>query len=164
MTASPSPAWRRDLGLGAVAVAAVAATLLCGQLATSPNSAWYSGLTKPSFGPPSWLFAPVWTTLYVLMAFALWRILRLPPSPLRRTALLLFFIQLGLNAAWPWMFFAAQNPFLGLVNIVPQFLFILATIAAFARLDRYAMAALVPLAAWVGFASVLNAAFWWLNP
>ena len=133
--------------------------------ATFPNLApWYAGLAKPSFNPPNWLFGPAWGTLYVLMAVAAWRILRLAPgTPGRRTALSLFFLQLALNAAWSWMFFAAHNPLLGLVNILPQLVVILLTIAACWRLDRIAGLCLVPLAAWVGFASTLNLAIWRLN-
>jgi benzodiazapine receptor len=98
------------------------------------------------------------------MAFAVWRILRLPQvSAARRLALSLFFIQLALNAAWSWMFFGANNPLLGLINILPQFLAILATVVAFHRLDRMADLCLVPLVAWVAFASVLNVAIWRLN-
>jgi tryptophan-rich sensory protein len=106
-----------------------------------------------------------WTTLYVLMAFAVWRTLRLPEaSAARRLALTLFFAQLAINAAWSWMFFGAHNPLLGAINIVPQILVILATIVAFYRLDRMAGWCLVPLAAWVSFATVLNFAIWTLNP
>ena len=88
--------WGRDLGFGLLAIIAVAATSVLGQLATFPNLApWYAGLSKPSFNPPNWIFGPVWTTLYLLMAFAVWRILRLPEtSAARRLALTLFFIQL----------------------------------------------------------------------
>ena len=101
----------RDIGFGALAVIVVAAASVAGQLATYPNlEPWYAGLAKPSFNPPNWIFAPVWTTLFVLMAFSVWRILRLPQTSARRTALLLFFIQLALNAAWSWMFFAAHSP------------------------------------------------------
>ena len=74
-----------------------------------------------------------------------------------------FFIQLALNAAWSWMFFAAHNPALGMVNIVPQWLIIIATIVAFYRLDKIAAWCLFPLAAWVAFAGVLNLAIWRLN-
>ena len=155
---------RRDIGMAALAVAAVVAASLLGQSATYPNLApWYAGLVKPSFNPPNWVFAPAWTALYGLMAFAGWRILRRPPSPPRRTALILFFSQLVLNVAWSWMFFAAHSPLLGLVNIVPQWLVIVATIATVAKLDRLAAWCLTPLAAWVGYAAVLNAAMWWLN-
>ena len=105
---SSGSGWRRELGSGLLAIIAVAATSVLGQLATYPNLApWYAGLVKPSFSPPNWIFGPVWTTLYVLMAFAVWRILRLPQaSAARRLALTLFFIQLALNAAWSWMFLA----------------------------------------------------------
>ena len=159
-------AWSRDLGFGVHAIIAVATASVIGQLATYPNLApWYAGLIKPSFNPPNWVFAPVWTTLYVLMAFAVWRILRRPEaSAERRWALILFFAQLALNAAWSWMFFAAHNPLLGLINIVPQILVILATIVAFYRVDKIAAWCLVPLAAWVCFATVLNFAIWKLNP
>ena len=154
----------RDIGFGALALGAVAVTSVAGQLATYPNLApWYAGLDKPAFNPPNWVFAPVWTALYVLMAFALWRILRLPPSPARRTALLLFFCQLALNAAWSWMFFGAQSPAWGLVNIFVQLAVIAATILSFRRLDRLASWCLVPLALWVAFASVLNFSIWRLN-
>ena len=154
----------RDLGAAAVAIAAVVAVSLAGQAATYPNLAWYAGLAKPAFNPPNWVFAPVWSALYALMAFALWRVLRLgPPAPARRTALALFFLQLALNAAWSWMFFAAHSPLLGLVNVVPQWLIVAATIFAFARLDRLAAWCLAPLALWLGYATALNAALWWLN-
>jgi translocator protein len=155
----------RNFGFVFLAVIAVAATSLLGQLATYPNLApWYAGLVKPSFNPPNWVFGPVWTTLYLLMAFSVWRILRLPQSPERRWALIIFFVQLALNAAWSWMFFAANNPLLGLINIVPQFLVVFATVAAFYRLDRIAGWSLFPLVAWVGYATLLNFAIWRLNP
>ena len=156
----------RTAGTIAVAVVSVVLASLLGQIATYPNLVpWYAGLAKPPFNPPNWVFAPVWTTLYALMAFAVWRILRLPPATQgRRRALALFFLQLVLNAAWSWMFFAAHSPGLGLLNIVPQLLVVLATIWAFYRIDRLAAACLVPLAVWVGFATALNASIWWLNP
>ena len=143
----------------------VAAASVAGQLGTYPNLApWYAGLAKPSFNPPNWIFAPVWTTLFVLMAFSVWRILRLPEgSAERRWALGLFFVQLGLNTAWSWMFFAAKSPLLGLIDIVPQILVIIATIMAFYRIDRMAGWCLVPLAAWVSFATILNLTIWNLN-
>ena len=154
----------RDIGFGAIAISAVIIVSMGGQLATYPNLApWYAGLVKPSFNPPNWVFAPAWTVLYLLVAFAAWRVLRLPPSLARRSALLLFAIQLALNAAWSWMFFAAHSPLLGLVNIIPQWLVIVATIVAFRRLDHVAACCLVPLAGWVAYACILNAALWWLN-
>jgi tryptophan-rich sensory protein len=97
------------------------------------------------------------------MGFALWRILRGPASQPRRIALILFFLQLALNAAWSWMFFAAHSPILGMIDIVPQLAIIVMTIIAFYRMDRLAGWCLVPLAAWVGFATVLNFSIWRLN-
>lgn len=156
--------WGRDLGFAVLAVVAVAAASVVGQLATYPNLPWHAALIKPSFNPPNWIFGPVWTTLYGLMAFAVWHILRLrETSAARRLALTLFFIQLAFNAAWSWMFFGANNPLLGVINIIPQFLIILATVVAFYRLNKLAAWCLTPLAAWVGFASVLNIAIWRLN-
>ena len=156
-------AWRHDVSLAAWPLAAVVAALALGQWATFPNLSWYATLIKPSFNPPNWIFGPAWTALYGLMAFAAFRIFRLPPSPARRGALILFFAQLVLNAAWSWAFFAAHNPLFGLIDIVPQFVLVFATAVAFARLDRPAGLCLMPLVLWVGFAGVLNAVVWWLN-
>lgn len=157
----PQSPWSR----GIIAVAPVIAASLLGQLATYPNLAsWYAGLVKPSFNPPNWIFGPVWTTLYILMAYSVWRIMKAPASrSARRTALTFFFLQLSLNALWSWLFFGLNNPLAGLLNIVPQFLIIIATIVSFNRLDRVAALCLVPLAGWVAFASVLNFAIWRLN-
>jgi tryptophan-rich sensory protein len=156
---------KKRIVYGVLAVVLLSLVSFVGQLATLPNLApWYAGLTKPSFNPPNWIFGPVWTTLYILMGYALWRILCLPrEAPGRRRALILFFVQLGMNAAWSCMFFGLQNPLLGLINIIPQLLLIFATIAVFRPLDKAAAVCLTPLAAWVAFASVLNFEIWRLN-
>ena len=154
----------RDMDYGAVAVVFVLAASISGQIATATNWApWHAALAKPSFNPPNWVFAPVWGGLYLLMALAVWRVMRRPPSPARRWAIILFFIQLALNAAWPWMYFAAHSPLLGLINVVPQWLVIAATTIAFVRIDRIAGLSLVPLTAWLAYASLVNAAIFWLN-
>ena len=161
-----TPSLKRDTAFAVLALAVVAATSILGQIATYPNLApWYAGLVKPSFNPPNWIFAPVWTTLYALMAFALWRILRvrMPSGMHRRYMVGLFFLLLALNAAWSWMFFWAHSPLLGLINIVPQLGVVMATVVSFARVDRLAAFCLLPLAAWVAFAGVLNTAIWLLN-
>ena len=155
--------WGRTARHIAWPLGAVVIVSLLGQAATFPNLPWYAGLAKPSFNPPNWVFGPVWTILYVLMAYAAFRILRLPATPARRTALVLFWAQLALNAAWSWLFFAAHSPLLGLIDIVPQLLLIVAAATAFIRLDRIAGICLLPLIAWVGFATALNGAVWWLN-
>jgi len=165
MYSTKTPSWGREFGFGVLAIAAVGSASFAAQIATYPNLApWHASLVKPAFNPPNWIFAPVWTILYALMAFAVWRILRLPlTSAARRFALTLFFVQLTLNAAWSWMFFGANSPLLGMINIVPQLIVILAAVVAFRRLDKVAAWCLVPLAAWVAFASVLNIAIWRLN-
>lgn len=157
--------WGRDIGFGLLAIAAVAIALVLGQIATFPNlTPWYAGLHKPDFNPPNWLFGPVWTALYMLMAFAVWRILRIRyGGQTQRSALFLFFIQLVLNAAWSWLFFAAHNPWLGMMDILPQFFVLISTVVAFAMLDRTAAWCMVPVTLWVGFAGLLNLEIWRLN-
>jgi translocator protein len=156
---------RPEVAFALLAVLVVAGASILGQTATYPNLApWYSALNKPSFTPPNWLFAPVWTTLYVLMAFGVWRVLRAAdPRARRLPALILFSVQLVLNAAWSWMFFGARSPLLGLINILPQLIAVCATIYFFYWIDRVAAWCLVPLAVWVAFASILNLSIWWLN-
>lgn len=158
----PAPATWLNIVLAALPVIVA---IISGQIATVPNlSPWYSGLAKPGFTPPNWLFAPAWTTLYALMAYACWRILRLAPhTPGRAVALALFFLQLGLNAAWSWLFFALHSPSAGLCDIIVQWSVILATITAFYKLDKAASLCLVPLAFWVAYAALLNAAICFLN-
>jgi tryptophan-rich sensory protein len=158
MNAVDKPLVRRDLGFAAVAFGAVAGALIVGQLATFPNLApWYAGLAKPVFNPPNWIFGPVWTVLYLLMAFAVWRVLRLPGrTQARRLALTLFFFQLTLNVAWSFMFFGAHSPLLGMLNIAPQWILIVATTTSFYRLDKIAALCLLPLVGWVAFAGALN--------
>lgn len=155
------PAWLR----AAIAIIPVVAASVLGQLATYPNlTPWYAGLSKPSFNPPNWVFAPVWTSLYLLMAYSVWRILKVRNNDAdRRLALTLFYLQLALNVMWSWLFFGLNSPLAGLLNIVPQFLIILATIDRFRRLDLSAALCLAPLAAWVAFASLLNLEIWRLN-
>lgn len=147
-----------------IAVTLVFFDSLLGQLATIPNlEPWYADLQKPGFTPPNGLFGPVWTLLYALMALAFWRILIAPPSRGRSIALTLFLAQLALNAIWSFAFFVAQSPLLGLIDILPQAALVLAATVAFWRLDRLASLCLVPLALWVGYASLLNFYIWRLN-
>jgi tryptophan-rich sensory protein len=164
MTRDNQPRARGAL-FGLLAVGLVIAASGLGQLATFPSlEPWCASLHKPWFNPPNAVFAPVWTALYALMAFAFWRVLRLPPrTPGRGAAIAAFLGQLALNVAWSFLFFAAQNPALGLIDVVPQCALIVLTIAFFWPLDRLAALCLVPLALWVGFAALLNVAIWRMN-
>ena len=149
---------------GLLAVGLVFFDSLLGQLATFPNLApWYEGLAKPSFNPPNAVFGPVWTLLYALMALAFWRILILPRQRLRSIAVGLFLAQLALNVVWSFAFFAAHSPLLGLIDIIPQEILVVATMILFWRLDRLAGLCLLPLALWVGYAAALNIEIWRLN-
>jgi len=126
---------------------------------TAPGE-WYAALAKPAFNPPSWVFAPVWTVLYVLIAVAGWRVWRTDAggSPMR-----IWWVQLVLNFLWSPTFFAAHLIGLGLVVILLLLASILAFINAAWRQDRLAAWMFVPYAAWVAFASALNAAILALN-
>jgi tryptophan-rich sensory protein len=124
---------------------------------------WYQALQKPSFNPPDWIFAPVWTVLYLFMAIAGWRVWRTAPGELGRLELAVFVAQLGLNFAWSFMFFAIQRVDLALAIIIVLFLVIIANTILFWRIDRWAGILFVPYVLWVGFAAVLNASIWALN-
>ena len=153
----------------AVAILPVLLTSVLGGMATGPNiEGWYAGLTKPSFNPPNWAFPVAWTILYTLIAFSAWRLLGAMPrtGPSRegwRLAVIAFAVQLALNAAWTPTFFAAHAVGAAVVVAAAMFVMILWTIRLTWRFDRLAAAVLVPYAAWVGFATVLNAAIWRLN-
>jgi tryptophan-rich sensory protein len=126
-----------------------------------PPGDWYAGLAKPEWTPPNWLFGPVWTALYVMIGISGWLLWRARDES--RTALVLWCAQLVLNALWSWIFFGLHSPGAALVEIVVLWLVIAATVAAALRTSRPAAWLLVPYLAWVGFASVLNAAIWRLN-
>lgn len=148
-------------------ITAVAFTVVLGGLGglvTAPEiPVWYAGLNKPSFNPPSWLFAPVWTTLYVLMGIGFFLIWKQPVSTKRNRALLFFVIQFVLNMAWSFVFFGMHETGWALVEMILLWLAILATIFSFARFSKTAAWLLVPYIAWVSFALLLNGAIWRLN-
>ncbi|MDQ0511295.1 TspO/MBR family protein [Ancylobacter amanitiformis] len=148
-----------------VAVGVCLAVGALGSLATTPKiPTWYASLAKPSFTPPDAAFPIVWTTLYVLMAVALWRLWQLhAPSPERRTAIALWIVQLALNAVWSPVFFGMEAIGAGLAIILALWLAIAATIWAAARIDRIAAWLLVPYLVWVSYATVLNAAIVVMN-
>lgn len=158
---SPSMGWI-SAAIAAIVPVAIAATI--GNLATIPNiSPWYEGLVKPPFNPPNSVFGPVWTVLYVLMAWAFFRVLRSHKGAERRHAIALFLAQITLNAVWSVAFFGFHSPAAGLVVILLLMAALAATIHAFLAIDRIAGGALVPYLGWVGFAALLNVSIWWLN-
>jgi benzodiazapine receptor len=126
---------------------------------------WYATLQKPPFTPPNWLFAPAWITLYTLMgiaAFLVWR--KGLDKPQTRTALVIFLIQLILNALWSVAFFGLESPLYGLIVIIALWIAILFTLLKFFRISMAAGILLVPYILWVSFAAALNTAIFTLNP
>jgi tryptophan-rich sensory protein len=124
---------------------------------------WYRTLARPAIAPPNWVFGPVWTLLYVLMAVAAWRVGLSAPSPARDWALGLFLAQLALNLAWSWIFFHRHAIGLALAEIALLWIAIGATTMVFSRLTAVAAWLMAPYWAWVSFASLLNWGFWRLN-
>lgn len=124
---------------------------------------WYQTLAKPAFTPPDWVFPPVWTALYVLIAIAGWLAWRRVGFAGQPAAMLLYGLQLALNLLWSVLFFGLQRPGLALIEIVVLWGVIAATVAAFWPIDRRAAWLMVPYLLWVGYAGVLNGAIWWLN-
>ncbi len=125
--------------------------------------AWYRTLRRPAFAPPNWIFGPVWSLLYLLMAVAAWRVTVSPASPLRTAALVLFAVQLALNLAWTWIFFRKHAMGAAAVEIGILWVEIGTTTIVFDRVTPLAAWLMVPYLAWVSFAAVLNWAFWRLN-
>jgi benzodiazapine receptor len=157
------PAWRQGLGLaGWLAACFVAGAV--GGLASVNAAGFYGQLVQPAWAPPAWLFGPVWSVLFVMMAVAAWLVWRRHGFGGAARALQIFLAQLVANALWTWMFFAWRLGALALAEIAVLWLLIAATIAAFWPLHRLAALLLLPYLAWVSFAAALNLALWRLNP
>lgn len=124
---------------------------------------WYPTLIKPSWTPPPFVFGPVWTLLYAAMAIAAWRVWKVAGWKDGRTALVWYFVQLVLNAAWSYLFFALRNPAYGSYEIVLLWASILVTLVLFFKKDRLAGWLLVPYLLWVSYASTLTFGIWHLN-
>lgn len=155
---------RRDASGLAVFVALCLGVAALGGLFTSSTvGTWYTTLDKPPWNPPSWVFGPVWTTLYLMMAAAGWLVWRRASWSGARRALGLFGVQLALNLAWSALFFGLERPDLALIDIVLLLAAIAATIHAFRVHSVAASLLLAPYLAWVAYATTLNAAIWELN-
>ena len=140
-------------------VMAAAAALVGTQFRPGP---WYVALQKPSWTPPNWLFAPVWTVLYVAIAVAGWSVWRSKAVSVTKP-ILIWLLQLMLNGLWSWLFFGLRRPDLALVDIFALLITIGWFIASAGKISRVAAWLFVPYALWVGFATALNFAIWQLN-
>ncbi len=134
-----------------------------GAIASIKAQSFYLALSQPSWAPPAWLFGPVWTALYAMMAVAVWLVWRRGGCKTNATALTLFALQLLLNALWSWLFFAWQLGAYAFADIILLWLLIVATSVAFWRTDKLASLLLLPYLLWVSFAGALNYAVWQLN-
>lgn len=149
----------------------VASIILCqlagliGAIFTTPAiPTWYESLKKPFFNPPNWIFGPVWVSLYLLMGislFLIWQ--RRENNPQAQKGLILFFIQLILNAFWSGAFFGLKSPLSGLIMIVLLWIAIFLTIQHFLKVLKIAALLLLPYILWVSFAALLNFSLWVLN-
>jgi translocator protein len=137
---------------------------IAGYFTTAGVKGWYTVATKPCFNPPNWIFAPVWTTLYVLMGIALFLVWKSDADrAIKQPAILLFVAQLTLNFFWSIIFFKLQQPGWAFAEIILMWLMILLTILWFGKISSTAAWLLVPYICWVSFASVLNYSIWRLN-
>jgi translocator protein len=139
------------LGVGAIA----------SLFTTQQIPGWYNHLLHPAFAPPDWVFAPVWTLLYVLMAISAWRVWQ--KTGLKSLAMTSFALQLALNFTWSVLFFALHQIGMALVEILVLDLAILVTALLFFRHDRVAGLLFLAYLAWMAFASLLTHSFWRLN-
>ena len=132
-----------------------------GALTAPAIRGWYLSLLRPPGTPPNWVFGPVWTTLYTMIAVAAWLVWR---QPGHRRALLLWGWQLLANALWTPIFFSLHRIGLALIEVLGLVLLGCLTTAAFVRLSRPAALLMLPYLLWTCYATWLNAGFWWLNP
>ncbi len=135
-----------------------------GFFTSSGVNGWFALANKPWFNPPNWIFAPVWTALYVLMGIALFLVWKADADKaIRQTAIILFVVQLTLNFFWSFIFFKLQQPGWAFAEIILMWIAILLTILWFGKISSAAAWLLVPYLCWVSFASVLNYSIWKLN-
>lgn len=155
------PVWVQSVGLLGWLVVAFAAAAL-GAIASVDAPTFYAQVTKPEWAPPAHLFGPVWSVLYTMMGVAAWLVWRRPQPD--RMALLIFGVQLAVNALWSWLFFAWHMGALAFAGVLLLWVLIAAMIRAFWRTSRIAALLLLPYWLWVSFATALTFAIWQANP
>ncbi|WP_293871344.1 TspO/MBR family protein [Flavobacterium sp.] len=148
-----------------VVVTCVAIGYLSGMVTRDNITTWYPTLIKPVFNPPNWIFAPVWSVLYIMIGFAggmIWNRIETNEESVK-SAFKFFIAQLALNALWSYLFFGMHNLLLALIEIIILWLLIFETYKKFEKIDKVAGRLMLPYLAWVSFAIILNASIWWLN-
>ena len=156
---------QKILRIAVVLMTCLVIGFLSGMMTKESITTWYPTQIKPLFNPPNWVFAPVWTILYIMMGVAgglVWNKIEIEEKKVK-SAFKFFIIQLALNACWSFIFFYLHNPFLALIEIILLWLMIYETYVQFKQIEKKAAMLLVPYLSWVSFASLLNASIWWLN-
>ena len=151
------------LALAVFVVVCFAAAGIGGVATSKTVGTWYKSLEKPSWTPPAWLFGPVWTALYLMMAVAAWLVWRRRQAVDVRWPLILFTLQLVLNATWSWLFFALKSPGIAFLELVALWCAILCTLVLFWRTTALSGWLMLPYLLWTTFALALNLAIWRLN-
>lgn len=152
------------MSIGALAIWLVicfAAAAIGGMAKPGP---WYWNMNKPTWNPPDWVFAPVWSLLFIMMAVAAAMVWSRRGASGAWLAIACFVLQLILNVAWSWLFFGFHRPDLAFYEVIPFWLMIVLTTALFWRISPTAGKLMVPYVLWVGFASYLNFVLWRMNP
>lgn len=163
MGGDPRPVSTQAWGLAASFALCFAVAALGGAASIQAGD-FYAGLQRPDWAPPGWLFGPVWTTLYALMAVAAWWVWRNDRSALMRRSLALFVVQLLVNALWSWLFFVGHLGGWAFLDTLVLAVLVSATLFSFWRMRPLAGALLLPYLLWVCFAAALNFSVWKLNP
>jgi benzodiazapine receptor len=163
MRSLPISTTHQALGLLGWLMAAFAAAAI-GGFASASAGEFYGELVRPSWAPPGWLFAPVWSVLYVLMGISAWLVWRVRGFSGATSALFVFVVQLLVNALWTWLFFVWRQGGLAFAEILLLWILIVVTIVLFSRVSKLAAVLLLPYLAWVSFASALTLTTWRLNP
>lgn len=164
MQTTTRSSWTKMGALALFAAGPALAAVVGARATFSGRKVWYRTLRKPSWNPPSAVFGPVWTVLYAMMTASAYRVWKQPRSKQRTTSLVLWAVQLGLNAAWSPLFFGARRPKPALADVAAMVPAIGAYTWSAARVDRPAAWLMVPYLAWTSFATALNGAIVRLNP
>lgn len=141
----------------------LAVEVLGGLFTQSSVTTWYPSIAKPSWTPPSFVFGPVWTLLYLMMALAIWLIWKTPATPLRSRAYKLFGAELFVNFIWSPLFFGLHSPLYGMIDIILLWALLVPTILTFYQLRPLSAYLLLPYLIWTTYAGALNIAIWYLN-
>lgn len=144
-------------------LASFSAAAVGGAATATSIRTWYPTLLKPVWNPPNWVFGPVWTLLYCLMAIAAWRVWQTGDAQSARRTFRWFAAQLSLNLLWSVLFFGLRSPGLAFAEVIIFWAMLVVMLRRFWRADRIAAALWAPYVAWVSFATVLNGTIWWLN-